>query len=343
MKKIFRYQIIVFILSFILCGYCAAIQDEQKDIELAQIKATVDQSTITIGDKIIYTLSVITNDDVKVSFPMDPSNFGGFMVQDFGENKPQRAGSHKIKHELWYTLDTYTVGSYVIPPHQAKITFASGKDKELLSPEIFVEVKSVLGVEQEKEDIHEIKEPKLYSNKYSFWFLMILLSIILICVLCLASAIYYFKKNKNRKTLPARLPHEIALDELLRIEEMDLLTKGKIKEYYYRVSSCLRHYLEGRYSLRAPEQTTEEFIEEASKTSALSLEQKQLLEQYLSHCDLVKYAKLEPFSEEAHKLLQSTRQFIENTKALEIQDEKVLTQGLLSAQDAQLSKQGDRK
>ncbi len=290
----------------------------------AEIIAHVDKSTISIGEKIKYTIEVISNKNTEISFPVYTASMGGFAVKDFGEEGPKKAGPDKVKRTNWYLLDTYTVGPYVIPPQPVILKFPGGRIATLKSPEIFVEVKSLLkeGEESGQEgEIRDIKGPLAFARKIPILFFGILF--LLILGTGGAAAWYFYQKRLKKETpAPLRAPHEIALEELNRIEQMGLIAERKIKEYYYLVSSCLRKYLEDRFGLRAPEQTTEEFIESITRGNALEGRFVNLLKEYLNHCDLVKYAKLEPSAEEIRKALETTRQFIEETKPVPVVPEE---------------------
>ncbi|GEM_PF-680343 len=290
----------------------------------AEIVAHVDKSTITIGEKIKYTIEVISNKDTEISFPVYTASMGGFAVKDFGEEGPKKAGPDKVKRTNWYLLDTYTVGPYVIPPQPVVLKFPDGRVATLKSPEIFVEVKSLLkeGEESGEEgEIRDIKGPLELAVKMPVLFFGILFLLVLF-IGGLVSWYFYQKRLKKEMLAPPRAPHEVALEELNRIEQMGLIAKRQIKEYYYLVSSCLRKYLEDRFGLRAPEQTTEEFIESVTRGNALEGRFVNLLKEYLNHCDLVKYAKLEPNAEEIRKALETTRQFIEETKPAPVVSEE---------------------
>lgn len=284
----------------------------------AEIVAHADKSTATIGEKIKYTIEVISRKDAEISFPVYTANMGGFAVKDFGQEGPKKAGPDKVKRLNWYLLDTYTVGPYVIPPQPVVIKFPDGSVATLKSPEIFVEVKSLLkeGEEGKKgEEIRDIKGSLELAAKMPVLVLGVLILLVLLLA-GLAGWYFYQKKIKQESPVPLRPPHEIALEELSRIEQMDLIAKRQIKEYYYLISNCLRKYVEDRFGLRAPEQTTEEFIESLTRGNALEGRFVNLLKEYLDHCDLVKYAKLEPGAEEIRKALETTRRFIEETKPL---------------------------
>ena len=79
----------------------------------------------------------------------------------------------------------------------------------------------------------------------------------------------------------------------------DLLAKGWIETensepFYIELSSIIRRYLEGRFGLRAPERTTEEFIREAVTSRLLSSDHQMLTSEFLEQCDLVKFARHRP-------------------------------------------------
>lgn len=66
------------------------------------------------------------------------------------------------------------------------------------------------------------------------------------------------------------------------------------KPFCIEVSDTIRVYLEERFRLRAPERTTEEFLHELQDSRRLTAEHTLLLADFLSQCDLVKFAKVEP-------------------------------------------------
>ena len=97
--------------------------------------------------------------------------------------------------------------------------------------------------------------------------------------------------------------------------ELKLVEKGLYKDYYIRVSDVLRHYMEEEFQLRAPERTTEEFLAELQHNAVLGLQEQLLLRAFLRHCDLVKFAKAEPSSEEIRETFQTCEKFIIDSEA----------------------------
>lgn len=277
----------------------------------SELRAFVDKSTITIGEKVTYSLEIDVDSDLKVEFSTDFSELGGFVVKDFGKND-KKIGRNRIRKTQWYLLNTYTIGSYVIPAQSVKIKSNNGRIRVLKSPEIFVEVKSVMGDEEKNASLRDIKEPLSVNAGVSRGFV---LAVIIVSLIAGGIVLwrFYFKKGDVKKRIPLLLPERIAFGELERIENLGLIEKEMVKEYYYLVSLTLRTYLENRFFLKAPEQTTEEFLESVIHSDSLEEKYISLLKEYLNHCDLVKYAKFDPGKSQSKKLIETTRQFIEET------------------------------
>jgi hypothetical protein len=80
-----------------------------------------------------------------------------------------------------------------------------------------------------------------------------------------------------------------------------------------RVSEVVRTYLEERFGLRAPERTTEEFLSELATSVALEARHKALLAEFLTGCDLAKFARAEPGPAELEQLHASAFRLVDET------------------------------
>jgi len=80
------------------------------------------------------------------------------------------------------------------------------------------------------------------------------------------------------------------------------------------ISDIIRHYLENRFLLKAPEMTTEEFLFYVRDYSQLIKEHKTLLKEFLLTCDLVKFAKYVPLFEEMDAIFVSAKKLVDETK-----------------------------
>jgi hypothetical protein len=124
------------------------------------------------------------------------------------------------------------------------------------------------------------------------------------------------KKRKKNIPVPPPIPAHIRAKQKLQ-EALALISEPK--PFCIAVSDTLRVYLEERFDFRAPERTTEEFLHELQNTSRLLPDQKESLGEFLTRCDLVKFARYEPGETELRALYESALRLVEETEPQEIQ------------------------
>jgi hypothetical protein len=153
------------------------------------------------------------------------------------------------------------------------------------------------------ENFHEIAPPVDYS--FIPPWAIFLTSFV---ALSLVGLIVWWLKRKPKPALPPKLPREIALEELERIsDEIDT-----INPYLFsiRVSDILRRYVTNQYALPVTRQTSVEFLTALAKLSPFSASEKSLLEDFLTRCDLIKFARYEATSADSRLLLEEATRFV---------------------------------
>jgi hypothetical protein len=130
-------------------------------------------------------------------------------------------------------------------------------------------------------------------------------------LLAALGAVFYLRRRPRRLEPPVP-PHEIAYEQLRRLVAMDLLAKGSIERFFVLLSGILREYIENRFQVRAPERTTEEFLEEVSRNPALEVHRTRLGE-FLALSDRVKFAQFRPEEAAIQGAFDVTKRFIEET------------------------------
>ncbi len=313
LRKINNLVIPVLALVVFLTGASLSFAAKDKgnknhDIE---VTAAIDKASIQIGDKVTYTITVKAKKNIEVEFPQIPlENLAGFAIKDFGSS--QKALFGKITFKQWYLLDTYVSGEHTIPASAIKYRSKGQSDwQELNANEIKIEVKSVLGAIPKQNDIRDIRGPKSFAGKTWLCLLIVLIALLIIGGFSVFSILGKKKEEFKKPPDPA---HIIAYEALSALEKKDYIRRGLTQAYYTELSDIVRHYLENRFNLRAPEMTTEEFLTKVKEDSTLTLEQKGLLRDFLTACDLVKFAKHQPAGQEAALSLASAKKLIDQTK-----------------------------
>ncbi|MGE9292069.1 MAG: hypothetical protein ACQKBW_00520 [Puniceicoccales bacterium] len=133
---------------------------------------------------------------------------------------------------------------------------------------------------------------------------------IVVGVVVLAFLIRLLVKRLNRPR--ALTPREIALRRLTKARAiLEDAQPDADKRFSFAVSDALRGYLEQALGMRAPEQTTEEFLESARSNPRLSAEALSSLGEFLQLCDLAKFARHAFGPDERERLLGTATHFIE--------------------------------
>lgn len=161
------------------------------------------------------------------------------------------------------------------------------------------------------EVLRDIKGPLSLHNQINIY---LILGVLILAGLLILLFKFLSQRKKEALNIPPRPAHEIAYEQLARLKAKDLLGQGKLKEYYSEVSDIIRHYLENRFLLKAPEMTTEEFLFYVRDYSQLISTHKDLLKEFLLVCDLVKFAKYLPTSAETDGVFISAKKVVDETK-----------------------------
>lgn len=294
-----------FILQFVICilVFAAARAEAGDDIAL---RAHVNRNSIMIGDRIKYTIEVTASRGTQIQMPAFRDNLiGDFEIKDSANKTVKHLlGGKTFSH--WYYITAYTVGKKEIPAIDIRYKPASAKDWAVKKTgALSIDVRSVLPKELPA-DIKDIKGPVNF-----FEINWLLVGGLLIGLIILTTVFVIVKKMREKK--PIKLPHETALEELEAIRS-HLINSGDLKEYFIGVSDCVRRYIERVFRLKAPEMTSEEFLNSLRDSTALTMAHKELLRGFMNACDLVKFAKYKPTDEETENVYVTTKNFINETK-----------------------------
>ena len=157
-------------------------------------------------------------------------------------------------------------------------------------------------------DIRGIKPPVDIPDPW-LW-LWVLLSGLAAAILVLV-IVGLFRRKKAQETEVVVIPPHIRAKQRLA-EALRLISDPN--QFCTEVSQTLRLYLEERFTLRAPERTTEEFLVELQNSKHLTLDQKHSLGEFLQSCDLVKFARHEPTETNLRQLHDAALRLVDETQ-----------------------------
>jgi len=281
------------------------------------VHVRADKTKMTIAETLQLELEAAIEAGFEVQMPKVDKVLENFGIVDW-ENLGDKLDANNNKVTRYrYRLEPFLSGTFPIPAFTFEFHDVNNPEKnkyELTTEPVDIEVTSLLGEQRDKLVIADIENVVQMFKKRSFWWLW---ALGIGSIVTAGTAVWVYLRRKRQAELirifkPA---HEIAYERLQALVKEDLIKKGKIKEFYEQISDILRHYIEHRFNLRAPEKTTEEFLIELATADIPGAADKKDLGEFLKHCDLVKFAKYNPAAEQIQKTFDLVKNFIEKTKS----------------------------
>jgi len=284
--------------------------------EEGPVKATVELAPLEprLGDALTLTLTVEAQPGVTVEMPAF-----GFTPRERTEPDGRSVQSQR------YTLQAPMSGRQRIPPLRIEFldqrpghVAANGTEeyRELLTDELAVTIVSVLPDGAVTDELRPVRA-SLAEPSVNAWRWLTALAALGI-VAAMAGLSFYLKRlSVERARVTA---YDRAIQRMAALEQRGFPSSGEADAWYVELSDIVRHYLEDRYGVRAPELTTEEFLQEARGSAELTGAHRELLSSFLERCDQVKFAAYHPEQAESQDALASSRRFLDETRLLPDQD-----------------------
>ena len=159
------------------------------------------------------------------------------------------------------------------------------------------------------EDIHDIRGPMAIPYEW-LW------AAYLVGGLLIAWALYAaWRFFRSRFKAKEKMPFELALDLLDEAYKQVSSEEITVREYAFLASEVIRIYIEQRFGEKAARRTTQEFLSDLLRHKGTPLAQHRgLLEDFLNHCDLIKFARWGASVKEIGSMQESARAFVLDTR-----------------------------
>jgi hypothetical protein len=280
------------------------------------VHVRADKAKITIAQTVLLELEAAVEPGYEVHMPKVDKVLKNFGIVDWNSPGKTLDANNCTVSRYQYRLEPFLSGTFPIPAFTFDfydVNSPKKKKYELTTEPINIEVTSLLGKQRAKLKIEDIEGVVDMPRQPSFWWIWVL-GVMGVCGA--GGAWLLVRRRRVRELVRIFKPaHEIAYDRLRALVREDLVGAGRIKEFYERLSNILRHYIEHRFNLKAPERTTEEFLLELAGADVLPAADKERLGEFLTHCDLVKFAKHTPTTEQIQRTFDLVKDFIEKTRS----------------------------
>ena len=275
-------------------------------------EVSLDRSTITVGDPVLFRMIVRYNPSLKIVPSRLGQNLGQFVIRDY-QTLPLREEEGMMVEETRYLLTLFEVGSFEIPFLQIRYTDPDGKSHSISTSALKLEVKAVNT--ENIQDIRDIKDPLEITWNWR----PLVRGILLLTVLLVAGWGMYLLirrwRQKRRSQVselakPLLSPEEEALAAMRKLRETGW---ENAKQFYSRISEILRCYVGRRYQFMAMELTSEE-LEVQLKYKDIGEKPFEMVSDILIESDLVKFAKYSPTPHVMENIFPQMEKIIESTQ-----------------------------
>ena len=326
------------LLAFGTFGTAFAQEDILSNVD---ISLEVDPPNVEFADEVTLTLEVTFPDNYSVVVHKLPERWGpAFEVRD-------QSQAHTVSNDDGTKTTSQTIRAVVfgrgtvqtpdlpisVRGPDGTVEQASPLPKELI-------VGSVLpGPDAEPKDIR--RQADIATQIWEQPVARAGAALVAVLALCALGYLlyrrFYGQGGPPLPVLDPRTPWEIAIDELDRIERLDLPEDGRFKEHYTLVAATMRVYVQAMYlrdvsPVDAIDMTTDE-IWAALRRSPLDYDDAKLVLDLLREADFVKFAKYRPAVSQAYETSGQARYIVEVTRPA-FQPEEASQNGAYTQQEA---------
>ncbi|MFT5390248.1 MAG: hypothetical protein ACI8PT_000433 [Gammaproteobacteria bacterium] len=290
-------------------------------VERGPVRATVsvEPSAVTIGDTVVLQLQVVAQPEVEVTLPSFGQALGRFSILDFvPSERIDDDGQTHLRQR--YTLYASSSGEHTVPSlivefvdrRAGKRPAPDGEDAyELLTKPVVFTVDSVVpeNASDALRPLYGPLEARVEStpSRWPWWLALVA------TVLIVGAGLWRWRARS-----PARSnAYDLALARLGALRGTPRPALGETQAmdaFFVELSSIVRRYLEDRFSLQAPELTTEEFLDIAVSSPDLTQNHQRFLTEFLRTADQVKFAHQLPESEYLDTALSAVASFLDQTR-----------------------------
>ena len=286
----------------------------QAELLLDAERVEAGQVEMRLSGKLRLTFRVEGQSTLEVEPIQAPTPSRDWEVRQGEEPQRLALADGRVRWQQSFRLDAARAGELPLPLTPLRFREQSGASWEQVAWQpLSVRVTTEI-VQPDLSELRDIPPPEELPPVPPWWLPFYRAGLALVLLGLLAGSWQLLRRRTRRER--AVPPDQWALAELDRAGAGPLETEDDVEQFFIRVSDVLRTYLELRFQLPAPEQTTAEFLETMRRAPQLPGAQQEVLREFLERCDLVKFARAHPAPDACRAVAQAARSFVEQTRGL---------------------------
>jgi len=304
-------SILIFLLLPLFLAGCKKEAPKVIPLDQFTMEWSCSTNSIYIGEPVELKITTYAPSNSVISMPEIARGKEVVLLNRKWDSIPRTDGL--VQTETQYTLTSFRLGDHTLSTNLIGCAWGD-RNFSTNFPPIVLHVKTSL-TNSSDTTISDIKPVQKLPSRIPRWLWVVLGSVLVAFLVGVLTS--KWKKRPKKSTSPLSrpiAPHLKAFLALKALMNKGLLEQNLCNPFYTELSLILREYLEGRFKLNAPDETTEEIVEELSRSPELSKEQQIILQEFMHQADLVKFAKGSAERAAMEAAFETTKQFVEETK-----------------------------
>jgi len=272
---------------------------------------TLDPASVSLERDMVLSLKLTHPESLAVSLPPLADRLQGLLAASSfdRESTPADVKGH-VTHERIVRLTPLIADEYRIAPMAIAYRHAiNGDDKTayFATPPIVLPVNAVTDKPVDAAPRTTITPVRIRPSLKT---LSGYVAILVLIALGMALAIWLLGRIRQQVRIMRMSPKERALRELDLLLGRKWIETGRVKDFYVELTMIVRRYIERQHNVRAPEQTTHEFLLAVAANPRFPEHVIRRLEQFLEAADLVKFAAWQPDSQAVEEAVGTARDYL---------------------------------
>ena len=278
------------------------------------IKLKLDTRSPFAVDPLGVHLTMTAPADYEIEWPRVDHFPRELRCEKVQRDGPQHGPDGSSSWDMAFHIEVLVAGSYEIPRFEIRYRPKGQNDWQTVTTEpVEVEFLSLLGEDPGKAEPKPNPDPAVMPGGRIPWIWV--MSVLAAAAGLTAVFVLFWRRRSLRPSPSPRISaYRKAMAAMDRLAAAGWLERGELDPFYTELSGIVRHYVEERFGLHAPDRTTEEFLLEMLHQPVLDEAHRRLLGDFLAECDLVKFARARPAASEGRVAMNAAREFVEQTR-----------------------------
>jgi len=285
-----------------------AADERRETVAHGPVRATlvISPPAVDLAFDTVLSLTLDAPADVQVELPRLAARLTGFVINGLFDETTD--SGDRVQQVLHARLTPVTSEEYRVAPLVIRYTTADGGMHWLHTPALSLDPPGTGAAGPADHGAERVLQP-LHIPPAPLTILALVVGALAVLLL-LAGLVRLAPRLRRSIRAVQATPGDRALLELEALLAAGLVEAGRVKDFYRGLTRIVRHYIEREHRIRAPAQTTPEFLAAAVRDPRFPPDTVARLRDFLESADLVKFAGLDATPDDIANAIATTRALV---------------------------------